>query len=361
MIPLTDLVLLLTRKAQYILKWRPLDQALQQLERWPIEQREPSMQWNLTPSESLPHRPLKVLAFENSTLVVHSGIVLHKGSVVSASLKIPSSRMASYEFHRKGIKCLNLACPVASMDMVWSSNYYHMLQDGLFALHALKAVPADVPLTVVTRLKLPAVMLAAYREWLPSRPLIQLENTARVSSPLVVVPPRLEKVHFNGESIGGLASLPNPIHAFTRRYGKGCKLPESLRRAPRLFIGRSGAKWRRLLNETEVLKLLESRGFLSIPIHMFTNEQQFELFRRAEAIIAVRGASVANLLAIERPLRFISLRPTTDGEGKEILESYVKLGAIAYGEVCGDRQGGNSDFRIEISKLEAELDRLGLH
>ena len=115
-----------------------------------------------------------------------------------------------------------------------------------------------------------------------------------------------------------------------------------------------------MLNEREVESFLESRGFTSVPIQDLTNEQQFELFRRATAIVAVRGASVANLLAIESPMKLISLRPTSDGDGVLLLQSFYELNEIEYGEVCGNGKDRNSDFRIDLSGLEAELDRLGI-
>jgi capsular polysaccharide biosynthesis protein len=116
-----------------------------------------------------------------------------------------------------------------------------------------------------------------------------------------------------------------------------------------------------MLNEPDVESFLESRGFVSVQIQDFTNEQQFELFRKATSIVAVRGASVVNLLAIERPLKFISIRPTSDRDGATVLHSFTQLNDIKYGEVRGDGYDRQSDFRIDLSCLEAELDRLEIH
>ena len=359
---LTDLMLYFARKAQNVLKWNWSNRVLHRFERWPIAEREPDMLWRLSASESAPYPPLQTRAFKKATLFTPSGVVLVQGKVVPQTLKTPSTQTANpQEFHRKGFKLVKLNGAVASMDMVWSDNYFHMLLDGLFALHALRSVPDDVPLTVVTRLKLPPVMVAAYQEWLPNRPLIQLRNTARVIAPLVLAPSRRDYLHKDGLLIRGLASMPTPVRAFLRQYGKGCQLPEVIQSAPRLFVGRKGTKWRRMLNESDVEALLAQRGFLSIQIQSFTNAEQFEMFRRATAIVAVRGASIANLLAIERPLKFISIRPTSDDDGSEVLEAFVRQGEIEYAEVGGDGKNKTSDFRIDLTALEAELDRLDLH
>lgn len=361
MIPLFDLALLLARKAQNVVKWPFSNELLKRLERRPTEHREPDSVWSLTASDSSPYPSLKVLAFKDATLIMHSGNVMINGKVIPASFKIPSTCKATpQEFRRIGMKVVKMSGVVATIDMSWSDNYYHMLLDGMFALHALKAVPNEVPLKVITRLNLPPVMMAAFGEWLPNRQLIQLHNTAQVKAPWIALPPRRDLLCVNGQVIRGLAALPHPIREFTRRYGKGCQLPEALQRATRLFIGRKNTKWRRLLNEAEVESLLERYGFISIQIQHLTNEQQFELFRRSSAIVAVRGASVANLLAIEHPLKFVSLRPTSDGDGAETLESFVKLGELEYGEVCGNGRNKNSDFQIDLTHLESELHRLGL-
>lgn len=359
---LTDLILYLARKAQNVLRWNWSNRVLHRFERWPIAEHEPDVRWSLSASESAPYPPLQTRAFKNATLFTPSGIVLAHGRVVPDTLKLLSTQKANpHEFHRIGFRTVKLDGAVASMDMVWSNNYFHMLLDGLFALHALRSVPDEVPLTVVTRLNLPPVMVAAFQEWLPNRPLIQLRNTARVIAPLVVAPSRRDLLYKDGLSIRGLAALPTSVRAFLRQYGKGSQLPEAVQSAPRLFIGRKGTKWRRMLNESDVEALLERRGFISIQIQRFTNAEQFEMFRRATAIVAVRGASVANLLAIERPLKFISLRPTPDDDGAETLEAFIRLGEIEYGEVGGDGENKSSDFRIDLTALEAELDRLDLH
>jgi hypothetical protein len=361
MISLTDIFLLLARKAQNVLKWPLSNHLLEWLERRPCEHREPDRQWILTASESSPYPPLKVLAFQNAKLILNSGNVIVNGKVVPDSIRIPNNRHVHKEFWRKGLKIVKFDGAVASIDTIWTHNYYHMLTDGLLAMFALRAVPKEVPLTVVTRIKCPPVMMAAFREWLPNRTIIQLHNTSQILAPLVILPPRQGPVRADGMLLEGLAGVPHPIRHFIQRYGKGCRLPDALHGPLRLFIGRKNTKWRRMLNEPEVESFLESRGFVSIQIQDFTNEQQFELFRKATSIVAIRGASVGNLLAIERPLKFISIRPTSDEDGAKILHSFIRLNNIEYGEIRGDGYDKSSDFSIDLSCLEAELDRLAIH
>ena len=362
MIPLFDLALVFARKAQNVMKWPLSEQLLKRLERRPIEHRKPDAQWSLSATDSQPHPPLKVLGFKDATLILYPGNVTVNGKVIPDSLRIPRTHKEVHqEFRRKGIKVVRMDEAVATIDMVWSNNYFHMLADSLFAMHTLRAVPNDIPLTVVTRLNLPPVMIAAFQKWLPNRRLIQLHNTAQVKAPWVVVPPRRDHLHFNGRLLKGLATVPHPIREFARQYGKACQLPEPFNKASRLFIGRKGTKWRRLLNEPEVESFLARYGFVSIQIQRFTNEQQFELFRRATCIVAIRGATVANLLAIEHPVKFVSIRPTTDGDGKQVLESLVEMGEIEYCEVCGTANQGKSDFRIDLADLQSALHRLGVH
>ena len=76
----------------------------------------------------------------------------------------------------------------------------------------------------------------------------------------------------------------------------------------RLFVSRRDA--RRLTNESEVEALLAKRGFQKVYPETFSIADQFAMFERARAIVAVHGAGVAPLLfraSSAPPLAFVEL------------------------------------------------------
>jgi len=64
----------------------------------------------------------------------------------------------------------------------------------------------------------------------------------------------------------------------------------------RLYISRSQARYRNVLNETEVIHLLEQYGFAVITLESLTFDQQIALFAAAKVIIAPHGSGLTNLV-----------------------------------------------------------------
>jgi capsular polysaccharide biosynthesis protein len=64
----------------------------------------------------------------------------------------------------------------------------------------------------------------------------------------------------------------------------------------RLFISRSGARWKRLANEDELLPLIASHGFTVLDLEKTSFPEQVKCFARAKVILGAHGAGFTNLL-----------------------------------------------------------------
>ena len=64
----------------------------------------------------------------------------------------------------------------------------------------------------------------------------------------------------------------------------------------RLYVGRSDATSRRLLNEANLLRVLEPAGFVSVTLFGRTIAEQAALFAGAEVVIGLHGAGLANIV-----------------------------------------------------------------
>lgn len=105
--------------------------------------------------------------------------------------------------------------------------------------------------------------------------------------------PTSETIHFLQEL------LVHPVEA---------QLPTEFDGA-RIYISRRSATSRRLVNEEAFLQRLQPLGFRAIETERLTLLQQIALFRRAEIILSVHGAALANLAFCRPGARFIVFTP----------------------------------------------------
>ena len=92
------------------------------------------------------------------------------------------------------------------------------------------------------------------------------------------------------------------LDEFTARLGRtrdGC--------GEKLYISREGARRRRVLNDDELWRCLESRGFAKILTENLGWSDQIALFREAKVIVAPHGAGLANLVFCRPGTRVVEL------------------------------------------------------
>lgn len=77
----------------------------------------------------------------------------------------------------------------------------------------------------------------------------------------------------------------------------------------RLFVSRSDANDRFLINEAELDSYLEGLGYQTVQGSRLTLDQSIDLFRRAEAVVGVIGAAVANMVFCRPGTPVLSLAP----------------------------------------------------
>jgi capsular polysaccharide biosynthesis protein len=78
----------------------------------------------------------------------------------------------------------------------------------------------------------------------------------------------------------------------------------------RIFISRSIARNRRLVNEDEIWAILEPRGFEYVLAEKLPFAEQIAMFAGAEAVVAPHGAGLANLVFCAPGTRVVELFPS---------------------------------------------------
>lgn len=178
------------------------------------------------------------------------------------------------------------------------SNFYHWLAEHLIRVPFLDDLPpayADWPL-LICRDALSHPNLAAALELAMGgrpRPVILLGKGETVHVDSLLVPPRLTRIRAcvqwqRHEHPGDCLLAGEGV----RRLHDRLALPARPRR--RLFLERSGSA--RLINQDEIRRFLETRGFETIHPARLDFATARQVYAEAEVVVCAAGAALANLL-----------------------------------------------------------------
>ena len=146
-----------------------------------------------------------------------------------------------------------------------------------------------------------------------------------------------------------------------RRFATGLRRvagqESSVAPARRLYISRADAATRKVVNEEELWRALEQRGFTSVALGHIPPADQVRLMSEADFIVASHGAGLTHLAFAHRNPRVIEIfKP---GRGTD---AYVGLGramGCRYQYMLGEPAEQGSDFAIDVGRLTAMIDDAG--
>jgi capsular polysaccharide biosynthesis protein len=228
-----------------------------------------------------------------------------------------------------------------------SNNYYHTLVDNLprlYALHRGAGAEHRIRLLVAERLQ----PWEAY-----FLPLVLPANVeiAFVPRNTLFAPERCLLSGFLSRQMAGY--LPREYLAFF--------LPRVLPRRPRqrsrrLYVTRRHSPvGRRILNDDELSRRLERRGFQTVALESLPVAEQIELFYDARLVVGAHGAGLTNLL-FAAGAGVVELHPAS-----RLFPHYYflcKAMRHEYRYLCGTAAGRNSDFSVDPDRVERLLDAL---
>jgi hypothetical protein len=130
----------------------------------------------------------------------------------------------------------------------------------------------------------------------------------------------------------------------------------------RIYITRSDAQYRKILNEDEIIEFLERSGFQSVTLASMTVSEQISLFSAVDVIIAPHGAGLSNIVFCKPETKIIELfspkyvKPYYWCISNHIpLDYYLLIGAIDETiEPCSSPEYMNN-FSINIENLSKTL------
>lgn len=121
----------------------------------------------------------------------------------------------------------------------------------------------------------------------------------------------------------------------------------------KIFVSRRTAKFRRILNESEVESCLVQHGFEILTPENLSVTDQIKLFSQAETIVAPHGAGLANMIYSKKP-KIIELFPADRWNIGYFLALTNSIGGTHVPIICSPENEAD-DFYVDIQKLRTAL------
>lgn len=189
----------------------------------------------------------------------------------------------------------------------WHRNYYHWLIDYCPILQIYESYRNEVPSLSSPKLLYPKGLPAPYQQvldllWKEDE---RFEWCGEIIDVKNLIVPSSHKGISNPRVIEG---APPSMTSIQWIQGKVFPyLQESA--ATRILISRSKARYRHVANEDELLGSIAALGFKLISLEEYSFLEQAAIFRDAEAVVAVHGAGLANLIFCQQGTLVVEIFP----------------------------------------------------
>ncbi len=120
-------------------------------------------------------------------------------------------------------------------------------------------------------------------------------------------------------------------------------------RSKRIYVSRSRAKRRRLLNEEKLFRILKKYNFVKIHAEDLSFKEQVTMFNSAKIVVGPSGAGLSNIIFSEN-ITLLELYPP-----EYITQFFFMLCKILgfnYKYIIGYGNFENDDFRVNLNKIE---------
>lgn len=296
-------------------------------------------------------KPQIIVKLQDVTFLGNSGALVQDGKVVvesvfdvsrlskSSAYKTPALLLPKY---KKGLYTSVLHLPWAK------NNNYHWFFDCLPRLYFLLQQTQE-PISIIMRRDLPAYQHDTLQFILQKYPEVKVEYIGKHEkwqTEQFILPSFVS----NAQS----GYLPMPVSRWLREHiWKGYKVQSTERK--RIYISRSNAKTRRILNEQELLPLLANYNFELIRAEELSYQQQVQLFYNAEAVIAPHGAGLTNLLFSEQ-CKVLEFHPA------DLVKTHYFLLCkglrFSYASIIGTEGDALENYTINVQQVEDWLQSL---
>ncbi|WP_010502993.1 glycosyltransferase family 61 protein [Paenibacillus elgii] len=249
---------------------------------------------------------------------------------------------------------------VAVLIFCSSDNYFHWMFDVLPRIHLLRLSGIRIDKYVLNRQEI----LPFQEETLA---ILGIPNTKIIDSPIdlqarkLVVPSLITRYVLTPHTNVRPEAIPKWACNFLRKEFLPPHNNDRLENNEYIYISRENAKYRKVINEEEVISHLNGFGFKKVTLESMKVSQQVQLFSCAKFIIAPHGAGLTNLVFSKPGTKVIELfNPHYMPSYYWMISNHVQLNY--YYLVCKAEHlnSAASDYKVNIDKLLETIKYAGL-
>jgi tetratricopeptide (TPR) repeat protein/capsular polysaccharide biosynthesis protein len=172
--------------------------------------------------------------------------------------------------------------------------YFHWMVDILPRLELLRQSGWSFDWLLTNKINQPFQRETLEKVGIPAKKVLTADRYPHIQAQELLVP----------SFVSSLGWATKRSLAFLRRTFISQPTPKMPKR---IYISRQQAKYRKILNEKEVMEILKPLGFVSITLEGRSVAEQATLFAQAEAIVAPHGGGLTNLAFCRQGTKVIEL------------------------------------------------------
>ncbi|WP_088834738.1 glycosyltransferase family 61 protein [Paenibacillus tyrfis] len=240
---------------------------------------------------------------------------------------------------------------VAVLIFCSSDNYYHWMFDVLPRIHLLRLSGIRIDKYVLNRQE-----IFPFQE--ETLAILGIPNKKIIDSPIdlqarkLVVPSSITRYTLNPHTNVRPDVIPKWACDFLR---KEFLLPQDNDRSENneyIYISRENAKYRKVINEEEIINHLNGFGFKKVTLESMKVTQQVQLFSCAKLIIAPHGAGLTNLVFCKPGTKVIELfNPYYMPSYYWMISNLVHLDYYYLVNEAEQLNSAASDYKVNIGQL----------
>lgn len=232
----------------------------------------------------------------------------------------------------------------------WGCAYFHWLLDALPRLYVIRDQLEEITLLLPESFKSAGYVLPSLAPF-PLRAiqyigLNEVSHCRQLSVPSHTAP----SGHYNESVIRGLREL------YRSYYGP----TESVNSVDKIYISRSKAKKRRIINESRVMEVVKEQGFSVVCFEEYPFAEQVRMMLNARYVVSNHGAGLTNMLFLPEKSHVLELRKIGDSHCNCYFALASGLNLQYYYQLCKaenpDEDAGSANVFVDLKLFRKNLE-----
>jgi hypothetical protein len=131
----------------------------------------------------------------------------------------------------------------------------------------------------------------------------------------------------------------------------------------RIYLARKEVKWRRIINEDQIINGLKEYGFESVYMENLSAQEQIDLFQTSECFVGPNGSALLNFIFANSHAKFLILsQPNLHNWGtfQGVLDAMGYESICVIGDYARNQEQKHSDYHVRYDDVVKGLHFLGI-